>query len=131
MPAEPLKVENIHDTWGLYSHAVKAGNLLFISGQVAIDPEGNIVGKGDIEAQTEQVMKNLKTIPEAAGASFRDVAKITVYMVNPEHRAKFHEVRKRYFGEHKPASVLVFVKSLVHPDLLVEVEAVAVLGKGK
>jgi len=122
-----VKVENIHDTWGLYSHAVKAGGFLFVSGQVALDRKGNLVGEGDIVAQTEQVMKNLKTVLEAAEVTFDDIVKIKVYLVNLDDRSKFHQVRKKYFKKNLPASTLVKVNSLINKDILVEMEAIALL----
>lgn len=121
----PLKVNGVHGTWNLYSHAVVANGFLFISGQVALDEAGNLVGRGDIKAQTEQVMKNLKKILEAAGATFVDIVKITVHLIDFADRRDFHEVRKMYFGDNLPASTLVMVKSLIDKDMLVEVEAIA------
>jgi reactive intermediate/imine deaminase len=122
-------VKEIHDTWGLYSHAVAAGGFLFISGQVALDEQGQVVGKGNIEIQTDQVMKNLQKILSAENATFDDIVKIRVNLVNLEDRQRFHLVRKRYFKESLPASTLVIVKSLVDKDLLVEVEAIASLNR--
>jgi reactive intermediate/imine deaminase len=122
---EYVKVENTYATGGLYSQAVKANRLLFISGQVALDKEGNLVGKGDITLQTQQVMENLKATLEAAGCTFNDVTRISIFLVNLEDRPKFHEVRKRYFKDSLPASTLLVVKSLANKDYLVEVEAIA------
>lgn len=124
---EYVKVENTYATGGLYSQAVKANRLLFISGQVALDKEGNLVGKGDITLQTQQVMENLKATLEAAGCTFKDVIRISIFLVNLDDRSKFHDVRKRYFGQNLPASTLLVVKSLANKDFLVEVEAVAQL----
>jgi len=124
-------VKDIHDTWGLYSHAIAVGNLLFISGQVALDKEGQVVGKGDIEVQTDQVMKNIQKILSAENATFDDIVKIRVNLVNLEHRPIFHKVRKQYFKDNLPASTLVIVSSLVDKELLVEVEAIAYLNKDK
>ncbi len=129
MENEPLKVKGVHGTWNLYSHGVVANDFLFISGQVALDEAGNLVGKGDIKAQTEQVMQNLKRILEAAEANFSDIVKITVHLIDFADRRDFHEVRKKYFGENLPASTLVMVKSLIDKDMLVEVEAIAHLKK--
>jgi len=122
-----LKVEGIHETWNLYSHGVVANNFLFISGQVALDEKGSVVGKGDIEVQTEQVMRNLEKILKTANATFEDVVKITVNLVNFADRQGFHKVRKKYFDKSLPASTLVMVRSLIDKDLLVEVEAIAYL----
>lgn len=124
---EYVKVENTYATGGLYSQAVKANGLLFISGQVALDKEGNLVGKGDITLQTQQVMENLKATLEAAGCTFKDVIRISIFLANLDDRPKFHDVRKRYFEQNLPASTLLVVKSLANKDFLVEVEAVAQL----
>jgi len=122
---ERVKVEATYTTGGLYSQAVKSNGLLFISGQVALDKDGNLVGKGDITVQTQQVMENLKASLEAAGCTFDDVIKISVFLVNLDDRPEFHEVRRKYFMESLPASTLLVVKSLANEDYLVEVEAVA------
>lgn len=122
-----VAVKGIHDTWGLYSHAIAANGFLFISGQVALDEQGQVVGKGNIEIQTDQVMKNIQKILSTENATFDDIVKIRVNLVNLEDRQRFHIVRQRYFKENLPASTLVIVKSLVDKDLLVEVEAIAYL----
>ncbi len=129
MEKESLEIKGIHGTWNLYSHAVVANGFLFISGQVALDEKGDLVGKGSIEAQTEQVMHNLKRILDAAGASFNDIVKITVHLIDFTDRQGFHKIRRKYFGENLPASTLVMVKSLIDKDMLVEVEAIAYLKK--
>jgi len=118
--------KNVHGTWGLYSHAVVAGNFMFISGQVALDENEKVVGK-DIETQTEQVMKNLQKILEEENATFDNIVKIRVNLVNLADRPGFHKVRKKYFKDNLPASTLVIVSSLIDKDLLVEVEAIAYL----
>ena len=110
--------------------AATGGETVYIAGQVALDAEGNTVGKGDLAAQTQQVMENLRVALEAAGATFADVVKITTYVVGyrPEHRRAIAEVRSRYFPEGKPpASTLVGVQALAGPDWLIEIEAIAVI----
>ena len=123
---ERVRVDATADTGGLYSQAVKSNGLLFISGQVALDKNGNLVAH-DIATQTDQVMRNMKATLEAAGCTFNDVIKISIFLVNLEDRPKFHEVRKKYFTGEQPASTLLVVKSLANKDWLVEVEAVAQL----
>jgi len=123
---ERVLVDATADTSGLYSQAIKSKGLLFISGQVGIDKSGKLVSH-DISTQTDQVMKNLKATLKAAGCTFDDVIKISVFLVNLDDRPKFHEVRKKYFTEGQPASTLLVVKSLANKDYLVEVEAVAEL----
>jgi reactive intermediate/imine deaminase len=110
---------------------VKSGNLVFISGQVALDKAGAIVGKDDFRAQTQQVFENLKAALEAGGGSFEDVIKLNSYFVDMSHVAEFREVRDKYIDvKHPPASTAVQVSRLFRPEFLVEVEAVAVV-KGK
>ena len=116
-----------------YTHvvAVDAGKLLFISGQVALDGSGQLVGRDDLRAQAQQVFENLRIALSAGGATFADVVKLNTYIVNyvPEYRTILGEVRSRYTGaEHPPASTLVGVQALALPEFLIEVEAVAVVG---
>lgn len=111
--------------------AARGQRIIHISGQVAMDADGNTVGGDDLEAQTEQVMRNLAIALEAAGASFADVVKITTYVVDyrPEHRAAVSRARAKYLPEGAPpASTLVGVTALASPEWLVEIEAVAVQG---
>ena len=115
-----------------WTHVVTAtgGKTVYVSGQVAVDERGEVVGKGDLRAQAEQTFENLKHALAAAGATFRDVVKTNLYVVGlkPEHVPVLREVRSRYVNaEQPPASTLVGVSALVGPDWLIEVEAVAVL----
>ena len=107
----------------------RGSRIVQISGQVALDRDGNLVGGDDLGAQTEQVMINLEIALGAAGAFFDDVVKIVTYVVDyrPEHRAIVGEVRGRYLStESPPASTLVGVTALAAPELLVEIEAMAI-----
>jgi len=110
--------------------SAQRGRTIYVSGQVAFDKDGNVVGKGDLRAQTTQVFENLKICLEAAGASFADVVKITTYVkgYTPEQRMPITEIRNRYLVKPLPASTLVGVETLVHDDFLIEVEAIAVVG---
>jgi 2-iminobutanoate/2-iminopropanoate deaminase len=111
-----------------YSFGVLVGPLLWISGQVPFDGTGELVGEGDIEAQSVQVHENLKAVVEEAGGTLDDVVKITTYITEPAFREPVQAVRRRYFpGPRHPASATV-VADMIAPGLLVEVEAVAVLG---
>ena len=114
-----------------YSHVVSArGTSVFIAGQVAFDADGQVVGVGDLRAQTEQVFKNLQRALAAAGARVEDLVKMTVFVVDfkPADRAVIAEVRSRFYGSAEPAaSTLVGVQALVVPELLIEVEAIAVI----
>lgn len=118
---------------GAYTPAisVNGGRTIYISGQVAQDGAGNIVGTGDLLAQTEQVYKNLATTLAASDASFDDVVKLNVYVVGykPEHRAVLQSVREKFVNkDNPPASTLIGVQALARPEFMVEVEAVAVVG---
>jgi enamine deaminase RidA (YjgF/YER057c/UK114 family) len=114
-----------------YSHVVTArGTQVFIAGQVAFDAEGQVVGAGDLRAQTEQVFKNLQRALAAAGARIEDLVKTTIFIVDykPADRAVIAEVRSRFYGNAEPpASTLVGVQALVVPELMIEVEAIAVI----
>ena len=118
-----------------YSHAVTAegpGKLVYVSGQVSWDAAGNVVGKGDMRAQSEQVFKNVEAALKVAGAGWGDVIKMNGYMVgmHGERVAAYREVRQRFLKEGAlPASTLVGVERLVDPELLLEVEVVAVTGQ--
>ena len=110
-----------------FSPAARVGNQVFVAGQVATDANGDMVGIGDAGAQSAQCFKNIEAALKAAGASWDDVTKITCFMVNPDDYAAYAEVRNRIFPENGPASSTVFVKALVRPEMLVEVEAYAVV----
>lgn len=124
---------NLAAPLGPYSYAVKVegGQLLFISGCVALDAAGEIVGKGDVARQSEQVMKNLKVVIEAAGGSLSDVVKVTNYMRDANEFPKLAEVRARYLRPPYPASTMVEVSRLIHEDMLVEIEAIAMIPAAK
>lgn len=113
----------------LYSHVVVAEGrkLIFVSGQVARDRDGNVVGKGDMRAQLRQVGENLKTALEAAGATLADLVKTTTYVTDIEEFFKHTDVRMQYLGPALPTSTTVEVRRLAHPDFLVEIEGVAVV----
>lgn len=119
-----------------YSQVVKVngGTMIFTSGIVANDVDGNIIGKGDLKAQVKQAFENLKIVLAAAGAEFTDVVKMTYYVVNykPEQIPMIREVRANYLPtENPPASTLVGVAALFQVDVLIEIEAVAVISKKK
>jgi 2-iminobutanoate/2-iminopropanoate deaminase len=110
-----------------YTDAVEAGGFVYVSGMLPIDADGELVGADDVIAQTEQVLRNVGTVLEAAGLTFHDVVKVGVYVRDMADRELINTVRRRYFGEARPASTLVEVSALAHPGALVEVDAVAVL----
>lgn len=112
-----------------YSHVVSArgGRTIYISGQVAFDARGQLVGKGDLTAQTRQVFANLDTALKAAGATFNDVVKTNYYMLDASQVQVVREIRSQYFTKDLPASTLVEVRRLANPDFLIEIEVVAVV----
>lgn len=117
---------NVHPTTG-YSHAVRIGNQVLASGQVAQNEQGELVGQGDARAQTEQIYKNLKVVLEAAGSGLDLIAKITVYTTSLDYRDDIRAARNEVFGPigHFPASTFVVISSLADPNYLVEIEAIA------
>jgi 2-iminobutanoate/2-iminopropanoate deaminase len=113
----------------LYSHVVIASetSLVFIAGQVSRDKEGRVVGVGDMGAQIRQVGENLRIALEAAGLGLKDLVKTTTYVTNIDEFFKHPEVRHEIFGQSLPTSTTVEVRRLSHPDMMVEVEAMAVI----
>src|SRR5262245_25543681 len=124
---EEIRVAGMPEPISHFTNVVRAGRLVFVSGCVASDEAGRTVGGNDATAQARQVHENLKRCLAAAGATFADVCKVTVFLKNLADREKVNIARKEYFGPHRPASTLVEISRLVRDDLLVEIEAVAVL----
>ncbi len=116
---------------GTYSHAVRveAGDVtwIYVSGQLALDLEGNLVGPGNMRTQTEQVFENLARILEANGASFADVVKIQTFVTTLDDLDAMREVRSRYLTSEPPASTAVQITALVVPEAVIEVDVVAVV----
>jgi 2-iminobutanoate/2-iminopropanoate deaminase len=130
MSKESINPAGLAQPKGPYANLTTAsagGRLVFSAGTVAFDESGEVVGVGDVVAQAEQVMENLKLALEAGGASFEDVTKITMYMVDVREYPRVAEVRQRYLKAPYPASTLIEVKALMYPELLIEIEAVAVV----
>jgi enamine deaminase RidA (YjgF/YER057c/UK114 family) len=126
MAHEIMKLDGVHSTVG-YSHVAKAGNTLYISGQIAQDKAGNLIGKGDFEAQAHQVYTNLKTILEEAGGSLKNIVKMGTFLTHHNYVEAYRSVRNQYFDEPCPPNTLLIIESLASPDFLIEVEAIAVL----
>ena len=128
MAREIIHPSSVHSTAGVgYSHVARAGDTVYVAGQIALDSSGNLVGKGDIEAQTHQVYANLQAILEELGGSLEDIVKLTTYLTDRGHLDAFRRVRNRFFTDAFPPNTLLFVSGLAHPDYLVEIEAVAYL----
>ena len=112
-----------------YADGVEAGGFLYISGMLPVNADGEVVGAGDVVRQAEQVLDNVHAVLRAAGGTFDDVVRVGVYVTNMADRALINTVRRRYFGEARPASTLIEVRALAKPDALVEIDAVAFLAR--
>ena len=124
---EEIRVAGLAEPISHFTDAVRAGNLLFVSGFVPVDGEGRLVGGDDVVAQVRQVFANLGAVLAAAGATFADVVKVTVYLTDIADRARINPVRQEVFGDTRPASTLVEVSALVVPGAKVEIDAVALV----
>jgi reactive intermediate/imine deaminase len=113
----------------LFPHAVavEGKRLICVSGQLAWDPAGNTVGKGDMRAQFRQVCENIKQALAAAGAGLEDIVKTNTYVTDMDAFFKCVDIRHEYFGPGWPTSTTVEVSRLAHPDMMVEIEAIAVV----
>lgn len=111
----------------LYSQGIQVGDLLFISGQAALTEDGSIVGPGDFNAQAHQVFQNLKTVLNKVGADLNDIVKVTVFVTDMQNFPAFVELRREYFSPPYPADTIAQVQSLALPDLMIEIEAIAIL----
>jgi 2-iminobutanoate/2-iminopropanoate deaminase len=124
---EEIRVASLAEPVSHFTDAVRAGNLLFVSGFVPVDGEGRLVGGDDVVVQVRQVFANLGAVLAAAGATFADVVKVTVYLTDIADRARINPVRQEIFGDTRPASTLVEVSALVVPGAKVEIDAVALV----
>ena len=106
----------------------RIGDILVISGQASISPEGEIVGAGDFDAQAEQTFRNLERVLAAGGSSLRNVVKVTIFLTDMANFAKIVELRGRWFTPPYPADTIVEVTALALPELELEIEAIAVAG---
>jgi 2-iminobutanoate/2-iminopropanoate deaminase len=123
---QPVTASNLPSPVGPYSPGIVAGNLVFVSGQAGRDPSTGRVAP-DVEAQTEQVLRNIATILEAAGSSLQHVVRCGVFLVDMKEFPRMNEVYARAFGAHRPARTTVEVSGLPGDGLRVEIDAVAVV----
>ncbi|TMR93434.1 Rid family hydrolase [Nonomuraea basaltis] len=128
--AVPVNVPAIPATNGMYSHAVRVGDMLYVSGQAAFDEHGNIVGEGSMAAQAEHVFQVIGHILADQGATFDDIAFIRTYVTDMEARAEYGAVRRKYITGTPPASTTVEVSKLFMPGLLLEVDLIVALRPG-
>ena len=127
MRREEFHVEGMSVPISHYADAVRAGELLFVSGCVPVDADGNLVGGDDVVAQARRVFENIGAVLAAAGAGPADVVKVTLFLTDVDDRPRINPVRQEFFGDTRPASTLVEVSRLAIPGAKIEVEAVAIV----
>jgi 2-iminobutanoate/2-iminopropanoate deaminase len=126
---QKLSAPGVYDPPG-YSQVIKvtgAQSLVFLAGQVPYDKDGGVAHRGDFPAQARQVFGAVRSLVEAAGGRIENVVKITTYLTDVRYRQDFRVVRDEFFGQRGPASTMIEVSSLSHPDYLIEVEAIAII----
>jgi enamine deaminase RidA (YjgF/YER057c/UK114 family) len=129
MARKTLQPPSLNDPRPRYSQGIltEGGKLLFIAGQTASDKDGNVVGKGDIKAQTRQVFENIKAVLAAAGGSFDNLVMTTTYITDRKYREGYNEVRRGIYKTDPPTSTLVIVSGLANEDYLIEIACIASL----
>jgi 2-iminobutanoate/2-iminopropanoate deaminase len=129
MARKVIQPATLNDPRPRYSQGIlhDGGKLLFVAGQTASDKEGNVVGKGDIEAQTHQVFKNISAVLEEAGGTLDNLVMTTTYITDRKYREGYNRVRQQYYKTNQPTSTLVIVTGLANPDYLIEIAGIAVL----
>ena len=130
MPKQVLMSPKLPPPLGAYCHATmvgRPGRMIFVSGLTAREADGGVYARGDVRAQTARVLDSLAAILAEGGATMQDVVRVVVYVRNITQFPAVHEVRARYFPTNPPASSMVEVSRLVHDDLLIEIEATAVV----
>jgi reactive intermediate/imine deaminase len=124
---EEIRAEGLPEPISHFTDAVRAGGFLHVSGIVAVDADGRLVGGDDVVAQTRQVLENMRAVLEAGGCGFEDVVKVTVYLTDIDDRPLINPLRQEVFGEARPASTLVEVPRLAVEGAKVEIECIAVM----
>jgi len=127
--AHAFNAPGLPEPFGVFSGAAwePEGKVLHISGYVSQDADGNLVGVGDVKAQTQQVLKNIETVLSSVGGAMSDIARVTVYITDMSTLSEIHEARSEYFQRPYPASTLVEVSRLVRSEYMIEIDAVAVI----
>ncbi|MFC3226460.1 RidA family protein [Marinibaculum pumilum] len=127
---EAVRVRTDPDPYEQYliSQAIRVGDLVYLSGQAAVDSHGNIVGAGDFDAQAAQVFANLKAVLEAAGSSMDRIVKVTIYLTDMANFGRIMELRAQHFSKPYPADTIVEVKALALPEFKIEIEAIGLVG---
>ena len=127
MSREEIRVEGLAEPISHFTDAVRAGGFLHVSGIVAVDSEGQLVGGDDVVAQTRQVLDTMRAVLAAGGCGFEDVVKVTIFLTDIDDRPKMNPLRQEAFGATRPASTLVEVPRLAVPGAKVEIECVALV----
>ena len=130
MQRQEILLPELGEPLSHYAHAVRFGDLLFVSGCAPTDASGQLVGGDDVVAQTRQVLANLGAALAAAGLGPADVLKVTVFLVDIDDRPRINPLRQAFFGQDRPASTLVEVSRLAIPGMKVEIEAIAGFSRG-
>jgi 2-iminobutanoate/2-iminopropanoate deaminase len=120
---ERLKPQGIAAPRGPYSPAVRAGDFIFVAGQIPVDPANNQISPGDIKHETRLALSNMKRVLEGVGSSLADVAKVGVYLANASEFAAMNEVYVEFFGESKPARTTIVCSFMA--DIRIEIDCVA------
>jgi 2-iminobutanoate/2-iminopropanoate deaminase len=123
----PIAPPDMKDQRPRYTLGWRVGNTIYVAGQLPYDKDGNVVGKGDIKAQTRRIFENIQKIVSAGGGKMDDIVKITVFVTDVRFREGYAEVRSEFFGPNPPASTMVQISNLAVPDALIEIEAIAVV----
>jgi enamine deaminase RidA (YjgF/YER057c/UK114 family) len=126
---EIINPKNVHWPFG-YTHVCKIGDTVHVSGQLALDQEGKIVGEGDMVLQTEKTYENLKKCLGSVGATINDIVMLRIFVTDLEAFQKTGDIRKKYFGKYRPVTTGLEISRLYFPEALIEVEATAVIGSG-
>ena len=127
MKRQEYRVAGLAEPISHFTDAVRAGDLLFVSGIVAVDGDGRLVGGDDVVSQTRQVFENMRAVLTEAGCGFEDVVKVTIFLMDVDERPLINPVRREVFGATRPASTLVEVPRLAVPGAKVEIECVALI----
>jgi 2-iminobutanoate/2-iminopropanoate deaminase len=131
MSREEIRVERLAEPISHYTDAVRAGDLLFVSGILPVDGDGRLVGGEDVVAQTRQVFENMRVVLEAGGCGFADVVKVTIFLTDVDDRPLINPLRQEIFGAARPASTLIEVTRLAVPGARIEIECVALVRGAK
>ncbi|NIP15809.1 MAG: RidA family protein [Pseudomonadales bacterium] len=129
-PAEPRLIKTDPDPFEPFciAQGYQVGNLIFLSGQAALDLEGNVVGSADFDLQAEQALRNVQMLLDRAGSGLDKLIKVTIYLTDMTHFPKIVELRRKWFTPPYPADTIVEVRSLALPELMIEIDAIALAG---